>query len=73
MSPVTCPSIFVTDCESTRNGPEGSYNTFLSAVHYRLLQRNEAGLINIDNIQLWAGFRGSGLAGVDKVQLWLVL
>ena len=34
---------------------------------------NEAGLINIDNIQLWAGFRGGGLADVDKVQLWLVL
>ena len=31
-----------------------------------------AGLINIDNIQLWAGLRGGGLADVDKVQLWLV-
>ena len=27
----------------------------------------------MDNIQLWAGFRGGGLADVDKVQLWLVL
>ena len=30
-------------------------------------------LIIIDNIQLWAGFRGGGLADVDKMQLWLVL
>ena len=37
------------------------------------MYRNEAGLISIDNIQLWAGFRGGGLADVDKVQLWLVL
>ena len=36
------------------------------------LQRHEGGLINIDNIQLWAGFRGGGLADVDNVQLWLV-
>ena len=34
------------------------------------VQRNEAGLINIDNIQLWAGL---GVADVDKVQLWLLL
>ena len=38
----------------------------------RIVQRNEAGLIIIDNIQLWAGFRGGGLADVDKVQVWLV-
>ena len=36
------------------------------------LQRNEAGLISIDNIQLWVGFSGSRLADVEKVQLWLV-
>ena len=33
----------------------------------------EAGLTNIDNTQLWAGFRGGGLADVDKVQLWWFL
>ena len=44
----------------------------VSMGHWQIQQRNEAGLISIDNIQLWAGFRGGGLADVDKVQLWLV-
>ena len=34
---------------------------------------DEAGLISIDNIQLWAGWGVGGLSDVDKVQVWLVL
>ena len=45
---------------------------FVICVHVEELERNEGRLINTDNIQLWAGFRGGGLADVDEVQLWLV-